>query len=185
MSKLRLAFVSLALLAPCGVILAQDAPKWSFVEVGNIDFDPDGGSSDDGWYAAGSMRLFKNFHLKAEYDDAGDYTFWKVGGGWHGLLGEPADLFADILWNDVQVDSSTGDESDNGYVVSAGARFKVTQWFEFKTAVNWINLDEGDDTTLEGEALVALFKDHLGFGVNYETGDADTLRLFARLSFGK
>lgn len=187
MSTLRLVAVSMAFLSLCGVgvVRAQDEPKWSYVEAGHIDFDPDSGSSDSGGYIAGSLRLFKNFHLGAEYDAAGDFTLWNVGAGWHGLLGDPADLYADIVWNDVKLDSSSGDESDNGYAVSAGARFKVTKWFEFKTGVNWLKLDEGDDTTLEGEALLSLFKDHLGLGANYETGEADTLRLFARLSFGR
>src|SRR5262245_52266834 len=99
MSKLRVVLVLSAVLMAPGLARAQgDAPKWGYVEAGYIDLDPDEGLSDDGWFAGGSMQLFKMFHLVAEYDAVGDYTFWNAGGGWHGLLGKKADLFGQIMW---------------------------------------------------------------------------------------
>jgi hypothetical protein len=99
-------------------------PKWSYVEAGYMDFNPDNGLSDNGWFGGGSAGIAM-FHVFAEYDDIGDYTFWNAGFGWHGLLGDPADLYFQAQWNDVQVDSSN--VSDDGYEVSAGVRWKISR----------------------------------------------------------
>jgi hypothetical protein len=186
MSK-RIFFLALVmvLLAPC-VTMAQEAPRYTYVEVGYIDFDPEGGLSDDGGYGEGSLSIFKNFHLLAEYDAIGDYTLWNAGGGWHGLLGEKADLFAEILWNDVEFDTGATNVSDNGYEVAGGARWNLFSWLELKGQVNYLDLDKGgDDTTFEGEAMVSIFKGKLGIGANVEVGDTDTLKVFGRFTFGR
>ncbi len=173
----------MVLLAPC-VAMAQEAPRYTYVEVGYIDFDPDSGVSNDGGYAEGSLNIFKNFHLLAAYEAAGDYTFWNAGGGWHGLLGEEADVFAEILWTDVDFDSTGGSIGDDGYEVSGGVRWNVLKWLELKGAVNYLDLDSsGDDTSFEAEAMFAFGR--LGIGANVEFGDSDTLKVFGRFTFGK
>jgi hypothetical protein len=175
-----------ALLLIPGMALAQgESPKWSYVEGGFIDFDPDEGLSDDGWFAGGSIGIFKNFHLMAEYQDVGEYTFWNAGGGWHGLLGDKADLFGQILWANVEVDDSDVDE--DGYDLQAGVRWKLAKWFELLGQVNWVDYGEeaGDDTTVEVGALFTFLDDRMGVGARYETGDADTARAFFRFNFGK
>jgi hypothetical protein len=185
MSKARVVLVLSALLMASGLAMAQEAPKWSYVEVGWIDFDPDNGASDDGAFAGGSMQIFKHFHLVAEYDDIGDYTFWNAGGGWHGLLGDKADLFGQIMWANVEVDDS--DISEDGYDLQAGVRWDILKWLEVKGQVNWVDYggDAGDDTTVEVGALFLFLKNRIGAGVNYETGDSDTARAFFRFNFGK
>jgi len=186
MSKSKFALVLFAILmVPC-ICLAGEGPHWTFVEVGYIDFDPDSGLSDDGSYGEGSLGIFGNFHLVAEYDAVGDYTLWSAGGGWHGLLGEKGDLFAEVLWNDVDFDSSTSNFSDDGYEVSAGIRWNLLKWLELKGAVNQLDLDQGgNDTSFEVEAMVSVLKGRLGFGTNYESGDVDTVKVFGRFSFGR
>jgi len=184
MTRMKLLLAILLLLAAPCLGFAQDAPKWSYLEAGYIDFDPDGGLSDDGWFAGGSMNFLKAFHLVAEYNDIGDYTLWNAGFGIHGLLGDPADLFAEVVWNDVKVDSSN--VSDDGYGLSAGVRWKLAKWFELQGQVNWDDYDQGgSDTLIEAGALFLFLNDRLGFGANYETGDADILRGFVRFNFGK
>ena len=186
MSRYKVVLVLCALLTLTGVASAQESPRWGYVEAGYLDFDPDEGSSDSGWYGLGSMKLFKYFHLVAEYDDVGDYTFWNAGFGWHGLLGDPGDLYATARWNDVEVDTDSGDISDDGYDVSAGVRWKFTKWLEARGGATWLNLDEGgSDTMFEAEGIVSILNDRLGFGANYEFGDDDTLKIFARFNFGK
>jgi len=186
MSK-RIFFLGLVafLLVPC-VAMAQEAPRYTFIEVGYIDFDPDSGVSDDGGYAKGSLTIFKNFQLVAGYDAAGDYTLWNVGGGWHGLLGEKADVIASITWNDVEVDTGTVKVSDDGYELAGGVRWNLFTWLEVKGQVNYLDLDSGgDDTSFEAEGVVSIFKGKLGVGANLEFGDSDTLRVFGRFTFGK
>ena len=93
--KTRLALAMVVLCVSTLALAAGDKepPKWSYVEAGYMDFNPDNGLSDNGWYAGGSVGIIKMLHIFAEYDDIGDYTFWNAGFGWHGLLGDPADLY--------------------------------------------------------------------------------------------
>lgn len=186
MSKLRVLLVLATVLMAPGLAMARgEAPKWGYVEAGYINFDPDAGGSNDGWFAGGSMQLFKMFHLVAEYDDVGDYTFWNAGGGWHGLLGERADLFAQIMW--ANVDIADGDVNEDGYTLEGGLRWKIVDMFEFRGQVNRPDYggDVGSDTTVEVAGLFTFLKDRIGVGASYESGDADTARVFGRLNFGK
>ena len=180
----------LAIVCVCGLASAQsdvEPPKWSYIEAGFIDFSPDEGLSDDGWFAGGSVGFLKMIHVFAEYDDVGDYTFWNVGAGWHGLLGDPADLYAQVTWNDVQVDVDDTEVSDDGYEVSAGVRWKVIKWLELKGQVNWVDFDEGgDDVTGNVGAMGTFLGDKLGIGADWEVHpDSDTLRAFVRWNFGR
>ena len=67
MSKLK-ALVSalIMLIAPAAALAQVQPPKWSYIEAGFIDFDPDAGPSDDGSYIGGSFGLFKRFHVDGE-----------------------------------------------------------------------------------------------------------------------
>lgn len=186
MSRSRFALALLiALIVPC-FAQASEAPRYTYIEAGYIDFSPEQGFDDDGAYAEGSLDLFGSFHVVVEYQGVGDYTFWRAGGGWHGLLGEEADLFAEILWNDVEVDTSIGEFDDDGYETAGGIRWSVMPWLEIKAQATRLDLDEaGDDVILEGEGVVMLLDGRVGLGANYAVGDDDTLKAFARISFGK
>ena len=72
MSRSKWLLAIVALLAMSGTVSAQVAPKWGYIEAGYIDFNPDSGSSDNGAFIGGSLPIFNNFHLLAEYDEVGD-----------------------------------------------------------------------------------------------------------------
>ena len=180
----------LAILCSGGLAVAQsdkEPPKWGYVQAGYIDFNPDAGVSDDGWYGGASFGFLKNFHVFAEYDDVGDYTFWNAGAGWHGLLGDPADLYAQVKWNDVKVDSASGSVSDDGYEIGAGVRWKLIKWLEVQGEVNWADYDQsGDDVGGKVGVLFTFLGDKLGAGASYElVNDADQARAFVRWNFGR
>jgi len=179
----------MAILCACTLASAQDKepPKWTYVEAGWTDFDPDAGLSDDGWYAGGSIGFLKMLHVFAEYDDVGDYTFWNAGVGWHGLFGDPGDLFAQVQWNDVKVDTGSNSVSDDGYELGAGVRWKLIKWLEVKGEVDWSDYgDAGDSFTYQAGVLFTFLGDKLGAGANYEINeDAKTARVFARWNFGR
>jgi len=186
MSRLKALLIAAALMVVPGLALAQsEGPKWGYVEGGFIDFDPDEGLSDDGFFVGGSVPIFKHFHIVAEYDDVGDYTFWNAGGGWHGLLGEKADLFGQITWTNIEVED--GDVDEDGTDLAAGVRWKVIDWLEVLGQVNWVDYggDVGDDTTVEVGGLFLFADDRFGAGARYEIGDANTARVFFRFNFGK
>ena len=176
----------IVVLAAVGTVSAQEAPRWGYIEGGYVDFDPDSGESDNGVFAGVSFEIFKMIHLAAEYDTVGDYDFWTAGGGWHGLLGDQADLFAEVMWQDVSFDSGETEFDDDGYRLAGGVRWMLGDRFEVKGTVARLDLDEGgSDTTFEAEGLFFLLGNKLGVGASYETGDADTLRAFARWNFGR
>jgi hypothetical protein len=187
MSRTKWLLAIVVSFAAVGAVSAQDeAPKWTYIEAGFIDFDPDGGVSDDGFFAGASIGLGKMFHIVAEYDSVGDYGLWEAGVGWHGLFGDPVDLFVEVKWKDIDFDSDTNDFSDDGYAGSAGIRWMLGQRFEVKGTATWVNFDEGDsDATFEAEALFFLMENRLGLGASFDIGDANTLRVFARWNFGK
>jgi hypothetical protein len=177
----------------------KGGPKWSYVEAGYMDFNPDapGTVSEDGWYAGGSAKIAM-FHVFAEYDDIGNYTTWNAGFGWHGLLGEPADLYFQAQWNDVKVDTSNNPSiSDDGYEISGGVRWKILKWLEVKGQANWSDYSNSDEWSGEVGVLFSILNDRLGFGVDYEYADSNsdplavvpdgsnqTLRGYVRWSFG-
>jgi len=180
----------MAVLCVSTMALAQEAkepPKWSYVQAGYMDFNPDEGVSDDGWFAGGSVGFLKMIHVFAEYDDIGDFTFWNVGAGWHGLLGDPADIYAQVKWNDVSVDLPGGDFDDDGYEIGAGIRWKLLKWLEVNGEVNWADFDEsGDDVGGKVGALFTFLGDKLGAGAEYQiVNNADQLRAFVRWNFGR
>ncbi|HJQ98069.1 MAG TPA: hypothetical protein VJ826_07115 [Candidatus Polarisedimenticolaceae bacterium] len=180
----------LAILCTCGLAAAQsdkEPPKWSYVQAGFMDFNPDEGASDDGWFAGGSFSFLKMIHVFAEYDDVGDFTFWNAGAGWHGLLGDPGDVYAQVQWNDVSVDTGSVDVDDNGYQVAAGIRWKFMKWIEGQGEVNWADFDEsGSNVGGKVGVLFTFLGDKLGAGASYEiVNDADQARVFARWNFGR
>lgn len=162
----------------------KPSPKWSYVEAGYMDFNPDNGLSDNGWYAGGSAGIAM-FHVFAEYDDIGDYTFWNAGFGWHGLFGDPADLYVQAQWNDVSVDSTNF--SDDGYQISAGVRWKILKWLEVNGQANWAAYSvSSSDWSGDVGVLFSFLNDRLGFGADYRLVESnDTLRGYIRWGFGK
>ncbi len=175
------------MLTVSGLAFSQDeGPRWGYIEAGYIDFEPeevdsdDGGfdgSSEDGAFAGGSMKIFKMFHIVAEYSDVGDFNFWNAGFGWHGLLGPKADLYGTAVWNDY--------DEDDGVSFDAGVRWNVLKWLEVNGQGRWIDLDVGgSDVLFRVGGMALILKGRLGFGANWETGDSDTVRAFARFNFG-
>ncbi|MCP3979217.1 MAG: hypothetical protein GY716_07810 [bacterium] len=171
--KIALSLVVLSLLPG----LAAAAPRYAYVEAGYVDFDPDGGSSDDGVFGGISLGLPGPFYATGEYLELEDVELWNVGAGWFGFLGNQADLVAEIKWLDL--------DFDDGTVVSGGARWDILRWLQVKGLINWTDLDDaGSDTTFEAEGLVSILKGKLGIGANVEVGENDTLKVFARYTFG-
>ena len=178
MLKKTLLICGILMLAIPGLALSQDAgPRWGYIEAGYMDFSPDQGDSNNGAYAGGSFGLGKMFHVVAEYDDVGDFNFWTAGFGWHGALGEKADLYGQANWNDF--------DDDDGFSFDAGVRWNVLKWLEVNGQARWLDLDVGgSDTLFRVGAMALILKGKLGFGANWETGDADTVRAYARFNFG-
>jgi len=167
--------------------LAQEEVPWTYVEAGYLSVDPDNFSdSGDNWFAGGSIGFLKHFHAFAEYVN-GDYssnvsnTYWNFGAGWHGGLGDKADIVGQISW----IDSEIANVSDNGYQLTGGVRWVPVKMFEGDGFVHWANLDNADsEMQYEVRAIVNIWR--IGIGASYQFADsADQWNVFARYNFGR
>ena len=182
---LRLALlVAIVVSLSCSVTLAA-APAWTYVEAGYLNVDPDNLDSGDSWFAGGSLGFLKNFHANARYVDGDysnnlDYTYWEFGGGWHGLLGEKADLVAEASWVDTEVSSS----SDDGAGLTGGVRWKLLEFLELDGFVNWVDYDSGSEESYEARAIFDVWR--IGVGASAEFADsANQYNVFVRFNFGQ
>ncbi len=175
----------LCLLAAPAVTLAA-APPWTSVEVGynNVDIDnlDDSGS---GAYVAGSFAI-KSFHIFANYtgnsiDDVDlDLNRWYIGGGWHGLLGEKADLYGDLAY----VNREVGPIDDNGWFGRVGVRWRLIKLLEIGGNGRYESMSDLDSDTI-WQLNATLYVWRLGIGLNYEVEDeVDSYSAFVRFVFG-
>ena len=176
-AMLRAMLVLTVALAGVGATLAQ-APGWKYVEGGFTSINPDGADSVDGWFAGGMWEFgsTQKFHAFAEIGEVDDDRNWSAGGGWHGLLGDAADLVAEAAFVDL-------DEVD-GFRVTGGVRWMVLERLELNGFLNYSDLDTFDQTSLEVGGVFD-FTRRFGVGASYDHGDDfDTTRGFVRYNFG-
>ena len=187
-----IALVGLLVLAVPQLGLAGAKPVYSYVEVGYNDVDVDADVLDDdgnGGFAGVSIGFFKNFHAFGRYvsnstdtNDV-DITNTIIGAGWHGLLGEKADLIGELSYMDREFDGA-GKIDDNGYFGRVGARWRPIKLFEIGGWIRYQDLGDLDSATVfEANAMVHLWRIPIGLAAEVED-DIETYSVFARFNFG-
>ena len=181
----------LALLAIPGAAVADDGINWSYVEAGFNSFDIDELDDDGDGYFVGASFGGKNWHVFGRYIDNStdesdtDISRWYAGLGWHGLLGEKADLVGELAYLNAEV----GTVDDSGYFGRVGARWRPISLLEVGAFARWE--DKGDlddvpefdnDVIWELNAMVYLWKFAIGLGYEMES-EIDTYNAFARFNF--
>jgi hypothetical protein len=186
------ALVFVLMLSGSAVVSAADGPGWTYVEAGYLGVDVDNlQGTGNNWFAGGAFG-WKSIHLIGQYSngDAADNverTDWRLGVGWHGLLGEKADLLAEVAWVDTEWKDKTaggfGAISDDGYRLTVGARWRPIGLFEADGFVHYTDYDRGgSDTSYEIRAIINIWK--VGIGAGYEVLDnASQYNAFARFTF--
>ena len=150
-------------------------PNYNFVEGGVLWIDPDDLGSDIGWFAGGSFGT-RSFHAFGEFADPGDPATWFIGAGWHGLLGQKADLVAQGAFVDADV--------ADGFRIQAGFRWMVVSRVELNGFLTHTDLDLTDTNGVSVGAIWD-FTLRAGVGGSYEFGDeGDQARAFVRFNFG-
>jgi len=190
---LRSAALGVATLAlMSGMALAAE-PPWTYVEAGYLGVDVDDlEGSGDNVFVGGAFGG-KMWHVIGQYSDGEiadgiDRRDWRLGVGWHGLLGESADLLAEAYYVDSSVTISPapfngGDLDDNGYRLTGGVRWRPLKLIEVDAFVNYTDLsDLGSETSYELRAIIYVWR--IGIGAGYETfDDADQYNAFVRFNF--
>ena len=192
-----------------------EAPKYSFaqvsyafIDVDHEEFDQGSGGAIAGSYGFDNFQFFGawgvstlDYKYESTFTDATmtesiDLTEWLVGGGWHGTLGEPADLVIDFgylnqrLGGDIDTDEKT---TFQGYFADIGIRWRIVKPFEINAFYTYGDLDEpvGAFSTYELNALGYIGRVVVGVGYEKrswdedEIGDWDVGTVFVRYNFGK
>jgi len=174
-----------------GAVQAAE-PGWKYVEGGYLGVDVDSlEGSGDSWFVGGAFGG-KFWHAIGQYangdiSDDLDRREFRLGAGWHGLLGEKADLLAEAYYVDSQVkgksSSDFGKISDDGYRLVFGVRWRVIKFLELDGFVNYTDFSKGgSDSSYELRAIVNIWR--VGIGAGYEKfDDFDQYNVFARFNF--
>jgi hypothetical protein len=150
-------------------------PRYTYAEGGWIRNNPDDADTDNGWFLGGQFGLFRSVHLLAEYADLGDVETWQLGGGWHGLLGDRADIVAEAAYLDA--------DSDNGYRLTGGVRWYVLEQLEVDGNLTRTDVGDFENNTF-GVGAVWDLKTRLSVGARLDFGDeGDAMRVFVRFYF--
>jgi hypothetical protein len=186
-----------------------EQPQYTYIEGGFADIDRKGPLFDSGdqWFVGGSWNRGRG-RVFAEYADAAfeldfgvpevsgelEEQHWLVGAGWHGLLGERADVVAEGGYIDVDVKETIVIEGlgptvlsagDDGYFVRGGVRWRILPRLELDGSFDRIELDEAGDDEIIRIAVIG-FLGRLGIGASFATADErDRIALFLRLNLGK
>jgi hypothetical protein len=168
---------------------SSNGPSWRYVEGGYLNVDVDSLSDSGDNYFLGAAFGFGSFHVIGQWStgDAGpdaDLDVFRLGLGWHGLLGDQADVLGEAYYVDQSVDTPGGDSDDSGYRITGGIRWTPIDLFELDGFVNYNDYAAESETSWEGRAILNIWR--LGFGVGYEKfDDADQYNAFIRFNFGR
>jgi hypothetical protein len=186
---MRLSVVLFSVMMVCvSTAVHAQGPSYTYVEFGygEVEIESVEDISGDGWFIGGSFGL-KNVHFfgqyaQFEFDLDIEETTWGLGAGYHGLLGEKADLVAELSYVDGEIDSFFLDVDDTGYLASAGVRWLPIPLVELNGFVDRVEYDElGGETSYRANAILNLGP--FGLGLGYETEDAgDTAVAFLRIN---
>jgi hypothetical protein len=168
--------------------LAEE-PNYKYVEGGYLSVDVDDlESSGDNYFLGGSMGG-KWWHINGYYSsgDLGpDYqqNLWRIGLGWHGLLGDKADVIGEADYVDQSIDGPGPTDSETGYRLVGGVRWVPIKLFELDGFANYNDVGSESDLSYEARGIVNIWR--LGFGAAYEKFDAsDQWNAFVRFNFGR
>jgi len=156
------------------------------VELDDSIVDVDG----DGFGIGGSFEVADQFHVFASFDTT-DFDFdvdldeTKIGGGFHTSLSPNVDFVANLAWVRFDASGPGGSIDDDGFGASIGLRAMAGSNVELAGAIEYVDIGDGDDTSINGEAWYN-FSETFAVGLNVGLGDDITrYGIGARLYFGQ
>lgn len=175
--------LALALLAGFAGTANASELSYSFIEADYVNIgDLDSGNDFDGFRVRGSVEFGENFYGLADYTMTSaspfginiDIDLYNVGVGFKTNVGDKADFFVDASYSNIDLSSSFGGASDNGYTVRAGFRGQLADSFEGTIGVSHRDLGDFDQDTsllLGGQFK---FNDTWGITADVDAGGDDT-----------
>ena len=171
------------------------SPSYDFVKAGYVqaDIEDAGNFEPTGFQIQGFKSLNENVYLTGRYgqlseDVSGvdiDLDYVSAGVGYRYGLTQNTDFFSEVTYEyvnlDIELDSISG-EDDNGYGITAGIRSMLSEQFELRGAIRYIDIEE-DETAFEIGADY-FFTPQFSFGATYVIADdVDLLGVSARYTF--
>ena len=182
------ALLLLALLAPATAF--ADAPnfKYDYLDIGHVDFKPDGGQSGTGAYADLSYSLVDDVQIRAGYthlsypgnQSAKDYT---VGFTGESPLNDGTDVYTDILYVNDRITTAGVGSTQTGGRLAVGLRHRAAPRVEVDADIAHSTL--GSSSNEVGVGLLVDATSWLSFGLSYAHDSLynNTTALRARLYF--
>ena len=171
------------------------SPSYDFVKAGYVqaDIEDAGDFEPSGFQIQGFKSLNENVYLTGRYGQLGedvsgvdiDLDYASAGVGYRYGLTQNTDFFGEVTYEyvniDVELDSISG-EDDNGYGITAGIRSMLSEQFELRSAIRYIDIED-DETAFEIGADY-FFTPQFSFGATYVIADdVDLLGVSARYTF--
>jgi opacity protein-like surface antigen len=171
------------------------SPSYDFVKAGYVQADIEGAGDFEpsGFQIQGFKSLNENVYLTGRYGQLGedvsgvdiDLDYVSAGVGYRYGLTQNTDFFGEVTYEyvnlDVELDSISG-EDDNGYGITAGVRSMLSEQFELRGAIRYIDIED-DETAFEIGADY-FFTPQFSFGATYVIADdVDLLGVSARYTF--
>ena len=171
------------------------SPSYDFVKAGYVqaDIEDAGDFEPSGFQIQGFKSLNENVYLTGRYGQLGedvsgvdiDLDYASAGVGYRYGLTQNTDFFGEVTYEyvniDVELDSISG-EDDNGYGITAGIRSMLSEQFELRGAIRYIDIED-DETAFEIGADY-FFTPQFSFGATYVIADdVDLLSVSARYTF--
>ena len=121
-----------------------------------------------------------------EYGVDGELDYISAGVGYRYGLTATTDFFSELTYEYVDIDVDAGfasaEADDNGYGITAGIRSMLSEQFELRGVIRYIDIEE-DDTAFEIGADY-FFTPQFSFGATYVIADdVDLLGISARYTF--
>lgn len=168
---------AVAAMLAAGGAMADDGPKYTYLEGGYGWIDIDGLNEDgDGFNLGGSLGVTDMVFLfvdyaDSEFDNNVDFSLTEVGIGGNFELSPTTDLVGKVAWVSADLDTNGfGSLDEDGYGLSLGVRAMMTPQFELNGGVSYIDIDDADDTALEIGAVYS-FTDVFAVTANASFGD--------------
>jgi hypothetical protein len=171
--------------APSALTTYSPAPRpddfpemeYTYVEANYLVRDSDAANETlDGWELTGSFELPANIFLQATVNklsgDA-DLTGYRVGAGWHFGFTSRFDAYGILSYDNLKLDGSGNDFSDDSVAAEVGLRVLLTRSIEVNGRGQWTDTGDGDPSFGVGGRFY--FSGALSAGLRVDTTGNDTI----------
>ena len=173
-----------ALLASISCTTLAQNPSFDYVDIGYTNWDPDNSSSIDGFELKGSKSFTDNWYIAGDYNRSSQggnaVSLLTAGVGYKINFSDKSTFFAEADFAYLDADFFG---SENGYELTTGIRSMLTNKFELKGALEYLDINN-DSTTSLVVGGVYKFTDTVATYLDYKTAsDVNRLAVGVRFNF--